>query len=255
VGESLAWYLADAASLLRDNGFQFTSQARLKRWVNLGRQQVAKHSGCLRALVPGQSPFGANANPGSMTPGSLAPGVAPDAGFNAWLNTERYSFAYANPFLQRANSGYRAINDVFNVAVSWSSFRPMMVWMPWDELQAYARAYSTLISSYPMAWSTFGSGTSGQVWLWPPPSQNLEMEWDCTCLPFDLQSNDDYDAIPDSFTSGVKFYAAGMAFLGSFRYGMADNMFKMFLGHCTEDMGAAEGGKVADYYYTSIATT
>lgn len=255
MGEQLSWYVSDAASLLRDVGFQFTSQARLTRWINLGRQQIAKHSACLRALVPGHAPFGSRANPGTMTPGSLAPGVAPHSGFVALLNTERYSFGYANPFLREANSGYRSINDVFNVAVSWSSFRPALTWMPWDELQAYARAYSTLISSYPMAWSTFGSGTSGQVWLWPPPSQNLEMEWDCTCLPTDLHSNDDYDAIPDSFTSGVKFYAAGMAFLGSFRYGMADTMFKMFLAHCTEDMGASEGGKVADYYYTSIATT
>lgn len=207
----------------------------------------------MRALVPGDAPWGAAAEPGTMTPGSLAPGVANDAGFNAWLNTERYSFAYANPFLRRANAGYKSINDVFDVAVSWSAFRPAMRWMPWDELQAYARSYSTLISSYPMAWSTFGSGTSGQVWLWPPPSQNLEMQWDCTCLPFDLNSDDDFDAIPDSFTTGVKFYAAGMAFLGSFRNGMADNMFKMFLAHVGEDMSAAEGGKVPDYYYTSLA--
>lgn len=255
MGESLAWYLADAASLLRDWGFQFTSEARLKRWVNAGRQQVAKHSGCMRALVPGAAPFGASANPGMMTPGSLAPGVAPDAGFYAWLNTERYAFSYANPFLQRANAGYRAINDVFDVAVSWSSFRPAMRWMPWDELQAYARAYSTLISSYPMVWSTFGSGTSGQVWLWPPPSQNCEMEWDCTCLPNNLQTNDDYDAIPDSFTTGVKFYAAGMAFLGTFRYGMADSMFKAYIAHVGQDMAASEGGKVPDYYYTSLATS
>lgn len=254
MGQSLSWYLADTASLMRDWGFQFTSQARLKRWINLGRQQMAKHSGCMRALVPGCAPFGSQANPGTMTPGSFAPGVAPDAHFEALLNTERYSFAYANPFLQRANSGYRAINDVFGVAVSWASFRPAMRWMPWDDLQAYARAYSTLLSSYPLAWSTLGSGTSGQVWLWPPPSQNLEMEWDCTCLPFDLASDDDVDALPDSFTTGVKFYAAGMALLGSFRYGMADTMFKMFLAHAGEDMSASEGGKVPDYYFTSMAT-
>lgn len=253
MGQQLAWYLADTSSLLRDWGFQFTSQSRLTRWINLGRQQIAKHSGCMRALVAGHAPWGAAADPGIMTPGSFAPGVQPFSHFNAWLNTERYSFAYANPFLRQGNAGYKSINDVFAVSVSWSSFRPAMRWMPWDDLQAYARAYSTLISSYPMAWSTLGSGTSGQVWLWPPPSQNLEMEWDCTCLPFDLNTNDDFDAIPDSFTTGVKFYAAGMAFLGSFRYGMADTMFKLFLAHVGEDMGASEGGKVPDYYYTSLA--
>jgi len=253
VGLSLDWYLADSTALLRDSGFQFTSQARLTRWINSGRQQVAKRSGCLRALIPGQAPFGAPANPGTITPASGAPANNPDQGFNCWLNTERYAFAYANPFLQRGNSGYKSINDVFQVSVSWQAFRPAMQWMPWDDLQAYARAYSFLVSAYPMAWSTFGTGTSGQVWLWPPPSQNLEMEWDCTCLPYDLNSNDDYDAIPDSFANAVKFYAAGMAFLGSFRYGMAESMFQAFLGHLGIDQAASEGGKVTNYYFTALA--
>lgn len=254
MSEGLAWYLADSASLLRDWGFQFTSQQRLTRWVNTGRNQVAKHTGCLRAVITGQAPWGAQSNPGLMTPGSAAPGVAPDAGFNALLNTERYAFGYANPYLQVTNAGYESVNDVFGVAVSWASFRPMLRWMPWDDLQAYARAYSTLISSYPMAWSSFGSGTAGQVWLWPPPSQNLEMEWDCTCLPYALHTNNDFDAIPASFQGAVKFYAAGMAMLGSFRYGQADTMFKLFLAHLGIDQFAAEGGKIPDYYYTSLAT-
>lgn len=240
---------------MRDYGFQFTSQARLTRWINSGRIQAAKHTGCLRAFVTGAPAFGAVANPGAMTPGSFAPGVAPDAGFYAVLNTERYAFNFANPTLRAANAGYKSINDVFGVAISWSSFRPMLKWMPWDELQAYARAYSTLISSYPMAWSSFGLGTSGQVWIWPPPSQNCEMEWDCTCLPADLATDDDYDAIPDSYTTAIKFYAAGMAFLGSFRYGMAETMFKMYMGTLSESQAASDGGKVPDYYYTNLATS
>jgi hypothetical protein len=270
VGQALDWYLADTTSLLRDWSFQFTSQPRLIRWINAGRYQTAKRSGCLRVLVPGQAPYGANSNPGvslpgnnipfnapsypnAFTPGSGSPGVRPDSGFNAWLNTERYAFGYANPFLRAANEGFDSINDVFQVAVNWQSFRPAMSWMPWDDLQAYARAYSFLVSAYPLAWSTFGSGTSGQVWLWPPPSQTLEMEWDCTCLPKPLYTNNDYDAIPDSFANAVKWYAAGMAFLGSFRYGMAETMFQAFINHLGVDQASAEGGKVTDYYYTSLA--
>lgn len=250
MGEALSWYIADSASLLRDTGFQFTTQSRLTRWINTGRTQTAKHTACLRALVPGAAPFGSNANPGSMLPGSFAPGVQPDAGFNAIADTERYAFAYANPFLAAANAGYKQINDVFGVAVAWGSFRPAMRWMPWDDLQAYARTYSNLMASQPLVFSTFGSGSSGQVWLWPPPSQDCEMEWDCTCLPNDLTTDDDFDAIPDSFTGAAKFYAAGMALMGSFRYGMADAMFKMFIAHLELDMAAAEGGKVPNYYTT-----
>jgi hypothetical protein len=253
LGQNLNHYLADASTLLRDWGFQFTTQQRLIRWVNAGRQQTAKLSGCLRTLVPGTAPLGANANPGTMTPGSFAPGVAPDAGFNARLNTERYAFAFGNPYLKAQNAGYAAINDVFNVALNWGGTRPVLRWMPWDDLQAYARAYTTLTSSFPLIWSTLGAGTSGQVWLWPPPSQTMEMEWDCTCLPSALNTSDDFDALPDSFTSGVKYYAAGMAYLSSYRPGLAENMFKLFLGHVTQDMGASEGGKVPDYYYTSLA--
>lgn len=253
MSEGLSWYLADASSLLRDYAFQFTSQARLTRWVNLGRKQVAKFTGCCRALVPGAAPFGASAQPGEMVPGAFAPGTPDDSGFYARQGTERYSFQYANPFVRRANGGYGEIYDVFTVAVTWGTARPVLRWMPWDELQAYCRAYSTLTTSYPAVWSTFGSGTSGQVWLWPPPSQDLEMEWDVTCTPKDLASNDDYDAIPDSLRSAVKFYTAGMAMLGTFRYGAADAMFQQFLMHIGTDAGAAEGGKVPNYYWTALA--
>lgn len=254
MSEGLAWYLSDAASLLRDTGFQFTSQARLTRWINVGRQQVAKHTGCIRALIPGTAPFGSDAGPGSALPGSAAPGVALDSGFMARVGVERYAYGFATPYLQRANSGARAVNDVFSIAVNWNGFRPTMRWMPWDELQAYCRAYANLVTSWPLVWSNFGSGTSGQAWLWPAPSQDVEMEWDCTCLPVDLASNNDFDALPDSFHGAVKYYAAGMAFLGSYRYGMADQMFALFLQHLGVDLFAAEGGKVPDYYWTALAT-
>jgi hypothetical protein len=254
VAEGLAWYLADSASLLRDWGNQFTSQSRLTRWINLGRKQVCKLTGCLRALVPGTAPYGAVSTPGSMIPGSFAPGTPDNSGFYAWEGTERYSYQYANPFVRAANQGYAEIFDVFGVAVAWGSARPVLRWMPWDEMQAYCRVYSAITSSYPAIWSTFGTGTSGQVWLWPPPSQNLEMEWDATCLPNDLASNDDFDAVPASMRSAVKFYAAGMANLGTFRQGAAEAMFQMFMQHVQIDATAAEGGKVPDYYWTALAT-
>jgi hypothetical protein len=238
---------------MRDWGFQFTSPARLTRWINTARKQVAKQTGCLRVLVAGKTPSGASAQPGEMRPGTFAPGTADYTGFVCRENVERYAYGVANPIILAENTGYAGVYDVFGVAVSWGSARPALRWMPWDDLQAYCRSYSFIVTSYPAVWSTFGTGATGQVWLWPPPSQTLEMEWDATCLPADLNTNDDYDAIPDPLTESVKFFAAGMAMLGSFRYGQAEQLFQLYMQQLGIDAGAAEGGKVPNYYYTSRA--
>lgn len=244
----LSAYVADAASLVRDAGFQITTQARLQRWVNQGRRQLCKVTGCLRTIVPGTAPLGASSVPGEMTPGAFVPGTADSTAFQALEGVERYAYALANPYLRAAYAGYDSVYDVYTVAVSWGSSRPVLRWMPFDELQAYMRAYTGIGLSYPAVWSTLGTGTSGQVWIWPAPSQSLEMEWDVTCLPIELSSDDDPDAIPDNLVSSVKFYAAGMAMLGSFRNAQAEAFFKLFADHSMSDLAGSDGGRVANYY-------
>ena len=54
---NLADYENDVGWLLHDVNHLFTPLSQLDRWINQARDRVAQDSGCLRALVAGQSPF------------------------------------------------------------------------------------------------------------------------------------------------------------------------------------------------------
>lgn len=250
----LQQYITDTQSLLHDSYGLFTPVAQLTRWINLARRQVAYRTACLRVLCAGNAAFGTSALPGVATPGVAlpgqgAPGITPPSVFNAIAGVERYPYAFANSIIQQQNTGVQGIIDVFNVGVSWGGIRPLLGWLPWDELQAYGRSYNFGVTSYPFYWSTFGDGEAGEVWLYPIPSSTQEMEWDCTCYPSDLNSDSDPEAIPGGFRNAVKYYAAAQAYLGSQRPQQAMQMMQLFDQTLGISRVASDRGKVADYYF------
>jgi hypothetical protein len=260
----LDWYIQDAQSLLRDQAGLFTPVSQLTRWINLGRREVAKRTGCLRRLITGQSGFGASMQPGAITPGAGQPGALPDSFPDANLNAnasqnsfmsvpgvERYPYDFANPFLKAQYQGIKGITDVISVSVSWGgSVRPSLDWMPWDVLQARARAFATLVTSYPYWWSTFDDGENGELWFFPVPSFAMEMEWDTMTIPLDLSNDTDYDAIPDGFKNAIKFYAVAMSHMGAKRYMEASLHLNMFADAIGVARFAADMGKTRSYYPT-----
>ncbi len=257
---NLSDYLIDTSTLLRDSNYLFNSKSSLTRFINQARDQVAKQTGCLRAVVTGQAPYGNAANPSVFTPGAAQPGSNSFQSFTTISGVEKYSFSYATPFLKVTNAGFRSVVDVIDVAVSWGGTRPSLNWVPWEDLQAYCRSFNQGVFSYPFIWSTNGSGTKGQVWLFPVPqitalsgSQGLsapagEMEWDTSCLPTPLYSNNDYEAIPDSVTDAVPFFAAHLAFLSSQRYGMAAVMKSLYEERLGISNVAGDRGKTSSFY-------
>lgn len=246
---SLQDYQIDTAALLHDSNNLFTGLFQLNRWINQARDQLAMDTGCLRVLAAGQAPFGTGAQAGSAVPGGAVAGQPPTSGFFTIAGQEKYSYSYANEYVAAQNRGVRGVGDVTNVAVSWGgSIRPVQNWMPWQDLQAYARSYNIGVFSYPFVWSNFGSGENGQIWLWPAPSSVTEMEWDCTGLPTYLYSNDDYEAIPRTFRKGVKFYAASLAFEASNRDARAETMKQRYYEAIGTAVGASERTRVPDYY-------
>ena len=69
MGQQLGWYLQDTRALLNDRLGMFTPTQQLTRWINSGRRQVARVTGCLQILVPGTAPLGSVSNPGTGSPG------------------------------------------------------------------------------------------------------------------------------------------------------------------------------------------
>ena len=260
---ALSQYLSDTAALLNDVNFSFTSKARLTRWINDGRRDIARRTGCIRRLISGQSAFGASAQPGVIVPGAAQPGMIPaptSAGtvYGAATslqcqtipNVERYPYiGFFNPVLQATHAGCNQVIDAISIAVNWGgTVRPALDWMAWDDFQAYCRAYAVLNSSYPAVWSVYNDGPLGEIWMFPIPTQACDIELDAMVTPIDLYSDDDFDAIPEGFRNAIKFAGAELAFAASGRYSQAEMMQRKLAETLGIARVAVDGGKVKSYY-------
>lgn len=255
-------YIQDCSSLLFDYGMNFTPQAQLIRWINESRRQLAYRTGCIRRHLTGQAAYGAGAQPGSIIPGAMQPGQLPNAAPNA-LNSapqgdfqvipglERYPFqGFANPILKQQHAGIGGIVDVAQVSVSWGgSPLPSLAWVPWSDMQAYARAYQNLVTSFPYYWSVLADGTDGEVWLFPVPSQSGDQEWDVYCWPSPLYTNNDYDAVPEGRRNAIKFAAVSLALMAKGRYADAEYMQEQFSRRIGVSTAASDAGKIPNFYY------
>lgn len=247
----LATYRFETRSLLRDRLGLLTPTDELDRWINSARREAAELTGCLERLIPGQSPFGAQSQPGLAVPGGPMPGQSAVNSFQTIVGQERYPFDFGSQFLRKLNTGLDQIIDVISVSVMWgnnSSMRPSLNWMAWEDFQAYCRAYAVLVTSYPLAWSTDGDGENANVWLFPVPSQATEMEWQVTATPAPLNTTSDPELLPRTFQRAIKFGAAKLALLGSNRYAQAANMETLFLRSLGISRNASDRGKTTRWY-------
>ena len=215
--------------------------------------------------LPNSFPQGANFG---QTGGDFSPAdfsgdfnVGPTQNLNtitgAVLNTlqtipgvERYPYqGFFTPALKAQYAGVDQIYDSIACAVNWGgTVRPQLDWMPWDELQAYCRAYSVLNTSYPSVWSVYNDGPYGEIWFFPIPSQAGEIELDVSARPSALNTDSDFDAIPESFQEAIKFKAASLAFMSSARYSQAQMMEDQFADTLGIARVAVDGGKSPTYY-------
>ena len=263
----LSQIINDASQLLNDPNFSFTSRSQLVRWCNQARRDCAKRTACIRRLVTGQSAFGASAQPGYAIPGAMQPGALPGAfpqalsgSYGAVQNAmmtipgvERYPYVgFFNPVLQAQYAVCDTVVDAIAISVNWGgTTRPTLDWMPWDELQAYARAYAVLNTSWPSVWSVYNDGPQGEIWMFPVPSQATEMELDATVLPKPLNTDDDFDAIPPGMQECLKFGTAALAFLARGRYAQAQVMEDEFAMQMGVARVSFDRGKSKTYYPTA----
>jgi hypothetical protein len=248
----LADYTYDVRDLLRDQNAQFFSTTAVTRYINRARSQVAQDTACIRILVAGGSPYGADATVGTAVVGGAVPGAIGNpmgtTVFNTIPGQEYYPYSYANSLIAQQNAGVKGIIDVNSVSVSWGSSRPTLAWMPWEELQAYARAWMVNNQNYPSIFSTMGSGETGQVWLYPIPGTVAEMEWLCTCSPAALNTDSDPEALPRPFTECVKWYAVKLAYEASQRWQAASVAGEEYANHVRLACAAENRGKIPSMY-------
>ena len=127
------------------------------------------------------------------------------------LGQEQYPFSAVNlaPF-----PGYGSVYYVRSVSIIYANYRYSLPMYSFSTYQSMIRQYTASQYQYvPTFGSQFGQGTSGTLFLYPPPSQTYQMEWDCQCMPQDLNTDQDVEAIPDPWTDAVPYFAAHLAFL------------------------------------------
>jgi hypothetical protein len=167
---------------------------------------------------------------------------------------ERYAYqGFLNPALQQAYAGVKGIIDVVMCSVAWGNgaSKPALDWMPWEDFQAYCRSINTLVENYPSVWTVYNDGEFGEVWLAPVPTQACDMELDVFCVPNDLYSDNDFDALPHSVARAIKFGAAALAFMTKSNYAQAQVMEDMFAQTLGVARIAMDGGKTPTFYSAS----
>lgn len=253
----LSDYQEDTRSLLRDGLGLWLSTPQLNRWINQVRRNAARRTSCCRFLLCGQSPYGAAAQPGTMIPGAAVPGSLPGAApgsastnlFQTISGVESYPFLWANRYLQQQYAGADQITDIVDCAIAWgsASYRPVLNWAPFEEVQSYMRAWAVLNSAFPLWWTTQGDGTNQVVYLWPPPVEAMEMEWDVIALPKALFNDDDPEILSDNFATAIKFGAAALAYMNT-RPAQARVMYDQYVDTLGVGRYASDYGKSPSLY-------
>jgi hypothetical protein len=140
---------------------------------------------------------------------------------------EVYKFATFNTLAQNNAlfPGIQAVCGLFSVACSQGgTYKPMLTPKTWTEFQAYLRIYQNQAQNYPIYWSQYGQGIGGSFYLFPWPSQILQLDIDAWCIPVDLTTDATPEAIPLPFSDAVPYFAAYLALVDAQRMGDANEM-------------------------------
>lgn len=182
-----SFYLPAVRSLLNDLQSQFYTDATLTGFINRARVRVASMAGCIRVLVATHT-------------------VA---------NQEVYSFdSWAATVQVQPGVSYILNARTIAIAIGPGGWKPMWRRVPWTDFQARFRIYNGTFmgtQSEPGWWAQYGQGDAGSVFLAPIPTQVNPLEADCSCIPIQLASDSDPEAIPATWQEAVNYWAAILA--------------------------------------------
>ena len=112
-------------------------------------------------------------------------------------------------------SQFPGVDSIFNVrsvSIIYANYRYSLPKYAFTIYQAYIRQYPFQYQYVPTFFTQFGQGAGGSLFFYPLPSQTYQMELDCLCLPSDLQTNNDYEALPAPWTDAVAYFAVKLAY-------------------------------------------
>lgn len=139
--------------------------------------------------------------------GALA---TPNLTFINQLNQGQEVYPYSGIDLSM-NPGCGSVYYVRSVSLLYNNYRFSLPQYSFSTYQAMIRQYPFQYQYIPTFCSQFGQGTGGSLYMYPLPSQVYQAEWDCQCIPSDLESDQDYEAVPQPWQDAVPWYACHLA--------------------------------------------
>ena len=126
------------------------------------------------------------------------------------VGQEVYPFTTAD---LTAFPGVASIFAVHGVSIIYAGMRYSLAQYAFSEYQARVRSYPRMAMSSPSVCAQYGQGVNGSLYMFPLPGDSYQMEWDCYCLPIDLVSDTDIEALASPWTDLVPYFAAHLAYL------------------------------------------
>lgn len=144
--------------------------------------------------------------------------------------------------------GVKSVLNVRSVALLYSNWRFVNARYSWYEYQAYIRRYPFQYTYVPAIASQLAQGTQGTMAMYPIASARYRMEWDCICLPSDLATEQDVEAIPEPWTDAVAYLALHYAYLEAQNFNYARGYLDLFDSFMARHGAAARPGITVNPY-------
>lgn len=122
------------------------------------------------------------------------------------------------PFSGITLTGATGVQGVLNVRQQWYVAGSGQLWFrsrPWPWFSVYFMNSAAPATGVPKAWSQYGEGENGTVFVGPVPDQDYTVNADCVCVPIPLADDTTIEALPAPWTIAVPYYAAYLALLSS----------------------------------------
>ena len=257
----LSDYITSTRRLLHDVSGNFWTDAELTDYINEARARVVSDTGCLRinqvpVFQPNTEQYGYGGVTGiSITTGGTgyangtyalnitggggtgAAGTYTCSGgavTSATITTQGSNYTSTPSVSFPSGGGANAVGlvgfinantlDILSVTIIWGNFRIPLNYMPFTELTAKLRVWTTW-QQRPAAFSVFGQQT---LYVGPLPDQIYVSEMDSVILPNTLIDNSTTEQIAYPFVTPVPYYAARLAKIKEQSYNEAEMFLQMY---------------------------
>jgi hypothetical protein len=144
--------------------------------------------------------------------------------------------------------GVGEIIFVRSVSFIYANYRYSLPCYPFSTYQAFIRQYPRQYLYVPTMCAQLGQGSNGSLYMYPIPSTIYQMEWDCCCIPRDLDDDSSFEAIADPWTDCVPMGAAIYAYEEMQNLNAAMYYRKKFDDYCNRYSAYTRPGRVTNPY-------